>query len=59
MPVIPALGRPRQEESEFKANLGYIISPVSKQKQKSQNKNPANQINKLSPIELYNSKTES
>jgi hypothetical protein len=24
MPVIRALGRPRQEDSKFKANLGYI-----------------------------------
>jgi hypothetical protein len=24
MPVIPALGRPRQEDHEFKANLGKV-----------------------------------
>jgi hypothetical protein len=26
IPVIPAFGRLRQEESEFEANLGYITS---------------------------------
>jgi hypothetical protein len=25
MPVISALGRQRQEDSKFKANLGYIV----------------------------------
>jgi hypothetical protein len=27
MPVIPALGKPRQKDHEFKASLGYIARP--------------------------------
>jgi hypothetical protein len=27
MPVIPAQGRQRQKEQEFKASLGYIVGP--------------------------------
>jgi hypothetical protein len=35
MPVIPAFRRQRQENQEFKANLGYIAKPYFKnQKQK-------------------------
>jgi hypothetical protein len=29
-PVIPALKRLKQEDLEFKANLGYIVRPDSK-----------------------------
>jgi hypothetical protein len=29
MPVIPALGRLRQEDQEFKASLGYIPKTMS------------------------------
>jgi hypothetical protein len=32
MPVIPALGRLRQENSEFEAILGYIARPQLKKK---------------------------
>jgi hypothetical protein len=48
MPVIPALGRQKQEDHEFKARLDYIarhcLKPQSHQKKKkkralSQNKN--------------------
>lgn len=27
MPVIPALGKLRQEDCEFKVNLGYLVRP--------------------------------
>jgi hypothetical protein len=33
-PVIPALGRLRQEGHEFKASLDYLVRPCLKQKQK-------------------------
>jgi hypothetical protein len=36
-PVIPAFGRLRQEDLEFKANVGYIVSPCLKKPKK---KNP-------------------
>jgi hypothetical protein len=32
MLVIPALGRLKQEEFKFKANLGYILRPCFKKK---------------------------
>jgi hypothetical protein len=36
--VIPALGRLRQEEHEFDANLGYIVKPcLKKPKEKKSN----------------------
>jgi hypothetical protein len=34
MTVIPGLGRLRQENLEFKANLGYIDRPYLKKKRK-------------------------
>jgi hypothetical protein len=34
MPVIPALGRPRQEDLEFKASLIYIARPAKKRRDK-------------------------
>jgi hypothetical protein len=34
VPVITALGRLRQEDYEFGANLGYIVSQKRKTKQK-------------------------
>jgi hypothetical protein len=30
--VIPAVGRPRQEDGEFKVRLGYIVRPCPKKK---------------------------
>jgi hypothetical protein len=30
MPVIPALGRMRQEDHKFKVNLGYLVRPCLK-----------------------------
>jgi hypothetical protein len=32
-PVIPALGWPRWEDHDFKANLGYTVSPAKKEKE--------------------------
>jgi hypothetical protein len=34
MPVIPALGRLKQEDHEFKANLVYIARPCLKRTRK-------------------------
>jgi hypothetical protein len=30
VPVIPALRKQRQKDLEFKTNLSYIVSPISK-----------------------------
>jgi hypothetical protein len=49
MPVIPALGKLRQEDLKFQANLGY----TKKSKQKTQikgQKNIANKILKYYPL---------
>jgi hypothetical protein len=32
--VIPALGRPKQEDCEFEVSLGYIVSETLSQKKK-------------------------
>jgi hypothetical protein len=37
MPVIPRLRRLRQEDHEFKANLGYIVTTCSERKRKKKN----------------------
>jgi hypothetical protein len=34
MPIIPGIGRLRQEDHGFKANLGYVARPYLKKKKK-------------------------
>jgi hypothetical protein len=34
MPIIPALGRPRQEDCEFQANLSYMARPCQEREKK-------------------------
>jgi hypothetical protein len=46
MPVIPALGRLRQEDPEFKTSLGYIVKLCLKKKKKEKKK-------KLNEIPLH------
>jgi hypothetical protein len=41
MPVIPALGRPRQEDLKFKGSLGYIARPYLKKRKKAHTCNPS------------------
>jgi hypothetical protein len=42
MPVIPAFGRLRQEDEEFKACLGYAVRPHLKKNQNSPSKTKPN-----------------
>jgi hypothetical protein len=51
-PVIPAFGRQRQENHEFKAGLGYIARPCIK---KNQQENISNKAN-IKRLYLKNSK---
>jgi hypothetical protein len=39
-PVIPTLGRVRQEECRFKTNKSYIVSSCLKKKEKEKERNP-------------------
>jgi hypothetical protein len=34
MPVIPALGKLRQEEHQLDASLGYIVRPIEKERER-------------------------
>lgn len=38
LPVIPALGRLKQEDGEFKAGLGYTLKPIFLKKKKKKEK---------------------
>jgi hypothetical protein len=37
MPVVPAVGRLRQKDCEFKARLGYLVKPCLQKKKERKN----------------------
>jgi hypothetical protein len=44
VPIIPAIGMLRQESSEFKISLGYIVKTQSQRKNKEINKNRTQRV---------------
>jgi hypothetical protein len=46
-PVIPALGKLRQEDCEFQASLDYTVRSCLKKKKKKKKKKPTNKTNKI------------
>jgi hypothetical protein len=52
-PVIPALGRLRQEYQEFEASLSYIVDPDSKKKKKTRKLNSICKGTLLYKIDYY------
>jgi hypothetical protein len=54
MPVVPALGRQRQEDSKFQASLGYICRKTLSQKKKKKKKKRLGVIPATQKVKIRN-----